>query len=185
MLLLVFIVLSSFIQIEDGFLKTARAHSITVPVHGTSPVGISYNSANNNMYVANLGSSTVSVISGSTDSVIASILVGNTPAFIAHAPPNNKLYVSNAGSNDVYVINGATNKVVKDIPVDQRPIGIAYNPANNDVYVVNFVNDTISVIDTSIDSVIDTIPLNRVPSSHPIISDHFLLHLIGLMGGCM
>jgi YVTN family beta-propeller protein len=75
------------------------------------------------MYVTNVLSSTVSFISGSTDSVIASILVGNTPAVIAYAPPNNKLYVSNAGSDDVYVINGATNKVTKNIPVGNFPIG--------------------------------------------------------------
>ncbi len=159
---LVIIILSFLATVEDGFFKVALAHSITLPVRGTQPYGIAYNAANNNMYIANVGSSTVSVISGSTDSVIASILIGKIPAFIAYAPPNNKLYVSNAGSNDVYMINGATNKVIKDIPVGNFPIGIAYNPSNNDAYMVNYRNDTISVIDTSTDSVIDSIPLDSV-----------------------
>jgi len=111
-----------------GFFKAAQAHSVTIPIHGSSPFGIAYNSANNNTYVANIGSSTVSVISGSTDSVIANILVGRQPVWIAYAPPNNKLYVTNFGSNDVYVINGATNKVIKNIPVGNGPYGIAYSP---------------------------------------------------------
>jgi YVTN family beta-propeller protein len=160
--LLIIIFLSFLTTVESGFFKSALAHSITVPVRGAGPAGIAYNAANNNMYVANFGSSTVSVISGSTDSVITSILVGRQPAQVTYAPPNNKLYVSNAGSDDVYVINGANNKVTEHIPVGSQPFGIAYNPTNNDVYVVNLGNSTVSVIDTSIDSVIDTIALESV-----------------------
>ena len=116
------------------------------------------------MYVANSDSNTVSVISGSTNSVISSILVGRDPISIAYVPPSNKLYVTNAGSNDVYVINGATNKVIKNIPVGSVPIGITYNPSNNDAYVANIDDSTVSIIDTSSDSVIGTIP---VKSIHP------------------
>jgi YVTN family beta-propeller protein len=157
------LVLSSPISIWDGYFKSAQAHSITVPIRGIGPTGITYNVANNNMYIANLFSSTVSVISGSTDSVIASILVGRNPNSIAYVP-SNKLYVTNALSNDVTVINGATNKVVNNIPVGIAPVGIAYNPSNNNVYAVNNIIGTISVIDSSIDSVIDTIPLDSVLS---------------------
>jgi YVTN family beta-propeller protein len=165
---IVIIVLSLFTQVEDGLFKPVLAHSITIPVRGVAPSGIAYNAANNNMYVTNWGSSTVSVISSSTDSVIANILVGRSPISIVYAPAGNKLYVANQGSDDVYVINGATNKVIKNIPVDNSPVGTAYNPSNNDVYVVSNVNNTVSVIDTATDSVIDTILLDSVlppPSS--------------------
>ena len=159
---IVIIVLSSFIQFEDGFIKSAQAHSVTIPVHGIGPWGIAYNPVNNNLYVANSESSTVSVISGSSNSVVSSILVGRHPISIAYIPPSNKLYVTNALSNDVTVINGATNKVIKNIPVGGIPIGIAYNPSNNDAYVANGGNNSVSVIDTSIDSVIRTISLDTV-----------------------
>ena len=152
------------------FFKDAQAHSVTIPIHGTSPFGIAYNSANNNMYVANLDSSTISVISGSTDSVIATILVGRAPVWIAYAPPNNKLYVTNLDSNDVYVINGATNKVIKNIPVGNRPFGIAYNPSNNNVYVANYGDGTVSVINTSSDTVVSTIGLVNIVSPPPSIT---------------
>ena len=165
------IILSSSLSssFDYGFFKAAQAHSVTIPVRGTIPYGIAYNSANNNMYVANFGSSTVSIISGSTDSVIATILVGRFPIWIAYAPPNNKLYVTNLGSSDVYVINGATNRVIKNIPVGNRPFGIAYNPSNNNVYVANAFDGTVSVINTSSDTVVSTIELVNIVSPPPAI----------------
>jgi YVTN family beta-propeller protein len=57
------------------------------------------------MYVANFGSSTVSVISGSTDSVIATIPTGPAPLEIDYNPNNHHIYVTNAGSNTVSVIH--------------------------------------------------------------------------------
>jgi YVTN family beta-propeller protein len=158
---LVIVILSSFASIDY---RPAQAHSLTIPVRGISPWGIAYNTVNNNMYVANSDSNTVSVISGSTNSVLSSILVGRDPISIAYVPTSNKLYVTNAGSDDVYVINGATNKVIKAIPVGSVPLGIAYNPSNNDAYVANADDGTVSIIDTSSDSVIGTIPLkSRLP----------------------
>src|SRR5918992_2882943 len=152
---------------DYGFFNAAQAHNVTIPIRSSSPSGIAYNSANNNTYVANRDSSTVSVISGSTDSVIATILVGRQPVWIAYAPPNNKLYVTNFGSDDVYVINGATNKVIKNIPVGNEPFGIAYSPSNNNVYVANTRDGTVSVINTSTDTVVSTIGLLNVVSPSP------------------
>jgi YVTN family beta-propeller protein len=159
---LVIIALLSLASFDYGFYKTEEAHSITIPVRGLEPFGIAYNSVNNNIYVVNSGSSTVSVISSSTNTVISSVLVGRNPISIAYVPPSNKLYVTNAGSNDVTVINGATNKVIKNIHVESVPVGVAYNPSNNDAYVINAGNSTVSVIDTSNDSVIGTIPVESV-----------------------
>lgn len=170
------IILSSLTSIENGFFKPALAHSIAIPVRGAAPYGIAYNTANNNMYVANVGSSTVSVISDTSDSVIATILVGRAPISIAYSPPNNKLYVTNLLSDDVYVINGATNKVIKNIPVGDTPFGIAFSPSNNNVYVVNNGDDTISVINTSTDSVIGTILLDSLLPPPSNVSPVFLTY---------
>jgi YVTN family beta-propeller protein len=173
---LIAIVSMFYTSTDDDFFKDAFAHSITIPVRGLAPFGIAYNPVNNNMYVTNYLSSTVSVISSSSDSVIASILVGRNPTSIVYAPPNNKLYVTNAGSADVYVINGATNKVIKNIPVDDSPVGTSYNPSNNDVYVVGNANNTVSVLDTSTDSVIDTIRLDSVLPPPSFLNPVFLAY---------
>jgi YVTN family beta-propeller protein len=144
---------------DNAFFNIAQAHSATVPV-GIRPGGITYDPSNDRVYAANIWSSTVSVINGSTNSVIDNILVGRYPLWPVYVPSNNQIYVTNAGSNDTYVINAATNRVVKSIAVGTEPFGIAYNPTNNTVYVTNVANNTVSVIDAATDEVASTIPLS-------------------------
>ena len=47
---------------------------------------------------------TVSVIDTATNTVIATITVGDGPVGVALSPNGNRLYVSNSGDNTVYVI---------------------------------------------------------------------------------
>ena len=90
------------------------------------------------MYVANSGSSTVSVIDGTTNTVVATIPVGSAPQGIAFNPDNGFLYVANQGSNTVSVIDGTTNTVTATIPVGSLPQSIAFNPDNGFMYVANW-----------------------------------------------
>jgi YVTN family beta-propeller protein len=150
------VVLFSFLG--NRLFNIAQAHSATIPV-GIFPYGIKYDPTNDSIYVANAASSTVSVISGSTNSVIATTLVGWGPVWLAHVPSNNQIYVTNSHSNDVYVINGLTNEVIEAIAVGRIPLGIAYDPTNNSVYVANSEDNTVSVINAATDNVVSTIPL--------------------------
>jgi YVTN family beta-propeller protein len=102
--------------LDNTFFNTAQAHSATIPV-GIRPGGITYDPSNDRIYVANIWSSTVSVINGSTNSVSGNIWVGRYPLWPVYVPSNNQIYVTNASSNDTYVINAATNRVVKSIAV--------------------------------------------------------------------
>jgi YVTN family beta-propeller protein len=132
-----------------------------------SPTGIAYNSDNGNLYVANRGSDTISVINGSTNSLIDEIsLDAVAPSGIIYNAANNYIYVTNAGSNSVSVINGTTNTVVENIPVGLGPNGIAYDQSNGNVYISNFMNGTVSVIDGLKNNVTDTIALeaNSTPN---------------------
>jgi YVTN family beta-propeller protein len=132
-----------------------------------SPTGIAYNSDNGNIYVTNRGSDTISVINGSTNSLIDEIsLDAVAPSGIIYNAANNYIYVTNTGSNSVSVINGTTNAVVENIPVGLGPNGIAYDQSNGNVYVSNFMNGTISVIDGLKNNVTDTITLeaNSTPN---------------------
>ena len=63
-----------------------------IPV-GVNPFGIAYNPKNNNIYVTNYGSNTVSIINPTTNSVIDTIPTGTNPAGIAYNPSNNHIYV--------------------------------------------------------------------------------------------
>ncbi len=113
-----------------------------------APWGIAYDPSNGYIYVADSNSSTVSVISGTTNIVIATITVGSGPAGIAYDPSNGYIYVTNVGSDTVSVINGTT--VIENIPVGSEPVGVAYDPSNGYIYVTNFGSDTVSIISTSV-----------------------------------
>jgi YVTN family beta-propeller protein len=135
-----------------------------------SPAGIAYNSDNGNLYVANRGSDTISVINGSTNSIIDEISMDTVaPSGIIYNAVNNYIYVTSAGSNTVSVINGTTNAVVENIPVGMVPNGIAYDQSNGNVYVSNFMNGTISIIDGLKNNVTDTIILDTGSTPNGIL----------------
>jgi YVTN family beta-propeller protein len=64
-----------------------------------------------------------------TDSVIASVPVGQRPWGIAVTPDGKKLYTANGPSNDVSVVNTESLTVVKRIPVGKLPWGVALGEA--------------------------------------------------------
>jgi len=76
-------------------------------------------------YVANQASDTVSVIDTATNTVVATIVVGNDPYDVAVSPAGTRAFVTNAFSGTVSVIDTATNTVVATIPVGDEPVGVA------------------------------------------------------------
>ena len=132
-----------------------------------SPAGIAYDSDNGNVYVANRGSDTISVINGSTNLLIDEISMDTVaPSGIVYNAANNFIYATSEGSNRVSMINGTTNTVVATIPVGLGPTGIAYDQSDGNVFVSNSANGTISIIDGLKNNVTGTISLgtNSTPN---------------------
>jgi YVTN family beta-propeller protein len=74
---------------------------------GDYPLGVAFNPRDGNMYVANYGDGTVSVIGIITNDVVATISVGQGPQWLAFNPRNGNLYVTNSISGTVSVISTA------------------------------------------------------------------------------
>jgi YVTN family beta-propeller protein len=147
MLLSISLVAPSFMG-NNTFLNIAQAQSNEIPGIdvGNMPLGITYNSCNGMIYVANALSGTVSVIDSTNNKVIDTILVGRLPVWLEYVPSTNEVYVSNFGSNDVYVINAFTDKVVKIIKSDmQGPFGLVYPPGQDSIYLTSAESGVISV----------------------------------------
>ncbi|WP_369413409.1 YncE family protein, partial [Bacillus cereus group sp. N6] len=68
---------------------------------------------------------TVSVIDGSNNGVIATITVGTGPYEITTNEITNRIYVTNYLSNTVSVIDGSNNGVIATITVGTGPDDIA------------------------------------------------------------
>jgi YVTN family beta-propeller protein len=115
-------------------------------------------------YVTNSNDNTVSVIDAATNTVVATIPVGNQPDQVAVTPDGAHAYVTNFFDSTVSVIATASNTVVATIPVGFAPEGAAISPDGAHAYVSNVGDNTVSVIATASNTVVATIPVGIFPS---------------------
>ena len=97
----------------------------------SSPYGIAITPDGNYAYVANYGSSTVSVIDINSNTVTTSIAVGTSPYAVAVTPDGAFVYVTNSGDDTVSVIDTTDNTVVgSPISVGAYPTSIAISSSS-------------------------------------------------------
>ncbi len=128
------------------------------------PFSLGYDAENGYVYVANAGSDTVSVVSGTT--VMATVQVGHGPYGLGFDSGNGYVYVANAGSNTVSVINWTTvvtTVLVGGPPVGFYPTGVTYDSGNGYVYVTNGFSNAVIVINGT--TVVATVPVGLRPSA--------------------
>jgi YVTN family beta-propeller protein len=130
-------------QLPVGHPGDAGARGIGVPpppsttkniTVGKNPTAVAYDPATAKIFVTNYGSSTVSVISGTT--VVKTISIGKDPETILYDAKNTLLYAVNTGSDNVSVINGSTDKLKGTISGFGAfyPISV-YDPSNGAEYL--------------------------------------------------
>ena len=73
------------------------------------------------VYVARAADSDVAVIDGATDTVIATVAVGDRPSSVAVNADTNRIYVATADDDAVAVIDGTTNTVAATISMAVTP----------------------------------------------------------------
>jgi YVTN family beta-propeller protein len=71
----------------------------------------------------------VSVVDTATNTVSATIPVGNGPVGVAVKPDGSEVYVADVVVNTVSVIDAATNTVIATIPGGNAPAGVIIQPA--------------------------------------------------------
>jgi YVTN family beta-propeller protein/autotransporter-associated beta strand protein len=141
---------------------------------GVMPIGVAVTPDGRYVYIANNGSSTVSVIDTVTDKVVGSVSVPAGPIGVAVTPDGKYAFVTSSvfftfTGNTVSVINTATNTLVAPpITVGSGPIGVAFTPDGKFSYVANFNDGTASVINTATRTVVvPSIPLGS-PTGSPV-----------------
>ncbi len=133
-------------------------------VNGIGAEDIVVNPVTNRIYTANEQSDSVSVVDGSTDTLIKNIAVGDDPQIIGVNSVTNKIYVVNIDDETVSVIDGATDTVVATIAVGAWPFSLLVNEGANRIYVSNFADNTVSVSDGATDTLETTIAVGWSPT---------------------
>jgi YVTN family beta-propeller protein len=149
-----------YVSVANNAVAVISGDSNTLIANLTMPGGPSqplFDPANGEVYVPCLvprptpttsSSNVVSVISGTTNTVIANVTIGSFPPFSPGADlydsANGDIYVSDFADfspGTVSVISGANNSVIATIPVSPGPSQLAFDPDNGDIYVQNvYVN---------------------------------------------
>ena len=144
-------------------LPLTKAISISV---GTAPWGMALNVSGTNLsndqiFVTNSGSNSVSVISGSTNRVSNNLSLGSwcgtgpVPTAIAFDPANGYLYIADnhsgtAGKYCVGVFSAATGSKVSVVTTPGRVSALLYNPDNKEIYAADALGQVDVISGTSL-----------------------------------
>jgi YVTN family beta-propeller protein len=88
------LVISQFLPTISSKISYADNPRLSFPSR-SNPFGIAVNPTTNTIYVADFGSNTVSVINGSSNTVVTTIAVGTQPTGIAVNEVINTIYITN------------------------------------------------------------------------------------------
>ncbi len=141
---------------------------------GNSPESLTYDPNDNRLFVANSGSSNVSIIDQPTDTISSSWTVGSDPQYssIAYDPVNHDVYVAcyaGGSSGNITVLSGTTGRSVANVSTNDYPSapGIA---ANGNAFIVNLgavsqiPASNVTVLAEATNAPIASIPLDLTPS---------------------
>ncbi len=154
-----------FLTAVDGATNVKR----TIPLGGLDSVALAVNSVANEVYVANAGSGTVSLIDGATLSA-RTVTVGTNPQALVADVQNHRVYVADKGSNDVKVIDVATGTVTATLQTGTSPVALALNPVTDRIYIANQGDESVSVIDGASATITGKIILTNAPTAVKINS---------------
>ena len=131
---------------------------------GGSPDGVIADTITGNVYVTDIVTNNVTIISGTTNTVVGSVKVQTDSGGGAFDSINRDVYVTNSGSNTVSVINDSSNTVVTTVVVGLNPGRAVFDSINQNIYVSDFAQASVSVIDGQTNTVISTIPVGNGPA---------------------
>jgi YVTN family beta-propeller protein len=134
------------------------------------------------LYIPTQFSDTVSIVDGSTYSVIKTISTGQDPYGVGVSPDGKTIFITNMAADTVSVIDTNTNTVIKTIIVGDFPFGVVVSPDGRYAYVTNAADDNVSVIDTSGYSVVAHIAVGDDPHGLVIHPDGSKLYVTNYFG---
>ena len=121
---------------------------------GSHPVAMVETPNTLNLYVLNQSTNSVSDLSPTDLSTLATIPVGSSPTWAVARPDSQRVYVVTQGDGELYTINTATNTVLAGSPQSVGGAGanfVLYDKSLNRLYVTNPTAGTVYVFDATQD----------------------------------
>jgi YVTN family beta-propeller protein len=112
----------------------------------TSPVALTVNVSNGEVYAAGSISNTIYAINTAFE-VSMELKVANRPIALAFNPFNSLIYVTHLLSNTVSVIDPSSETIVANLITETDPLAIIINEFDGSVYFLNYGSDSISTFD--------------------------------------
>lgn len=134
---------NGFVYVASSVANVISAIDLSLNVQavvsvGVRPVAVCFNPVNNNIYVANLVSDSLTVLDAETLLEVSGspLLTGIGPIAVGVNPDNGEVYAANSVGNSISVYNSSNIFLTTIAGVGNRPVSVTYNPANQSMYVV-------------------------------------------------
>lgn len=163
----------AYVQVANA---TNGSTSQKISTGGLNPQAITFDPDNENLYVNGAWGQGMTVINGSTDTVVLNItgpsFSNGNPVASVYDPANHRLYVPVQGANDVALIDTLNQSLVGSIPLPSgvSPVGAAIDSSHGLLYVAGQsgclpCSGSVVVVNTSTNGVVTSIPLSFPPTS--------------------
>jgi YVTN family beta-propeller protein len=144
--------------------------------NGLDPKDAAYDPVNGMLYIAEYGTSNLSIVDPATNLVVGSIPVGGVLAGITYDSGTNELFVSGGGLG-LSVIDPTTNTIVATVATSEGPWGLAYDSGAHEVFVADYFSANVSVFSDVTNSLVATIPVGDYPvgvTYDPVLGEIFV-----------
>lgn len=101
------------------------------------------------IYVPNIGSDSISIVSVAEQAIVGLIPVGKGPEGVAVHPEGKWLYVANQHDNNLFVLDTGNHEVLWKRRIGACPIRIVFSPDGKYALIPNRESDDLSVIMTA------------------------------------
>ena len=136
-----------------------------VATGGTLSYSGVYSLLTDNLYLANYGSNTVSVINKTSLTLSSTISSTNGAVWALPVDSLNRLYISCYVSNSLQIFNLTTLSLITTITGIASCYSTAYCPTNNHLYVAAYSGNSVVVVNCSNNTITTSI---SIPSSTPL-----------------
>jgi YVTN family beta-propeller protein len=143
---------------------------------GAEPDSLAFDAAKDAVFVGNSGSGNVSVLSGATHSLVATVALGSAqlgpaPTGLAYDAAAGAVFASEPAycacmepTPGVAVkVNDTTNQIVENYTVGVLPLSLALDAASQDLFVANEGTANVTVLNVTSGTAVTSLPLAGTP----------------------